>query len=137
MRQILQWWWRGGLGVGYSGPTFLPSCPNLLRFHGGGGGLSGLAIPERGILENLNQNFNHLSKLVHHSSLSHTTYVETNDRYSKEIPLAINLLKFTSLSRGVINQQQQQLIFQHNEINSLCKYRSNSSHFVNRIADRE
>ena len=46
---------------------------------GGGGGTLWSEIPERGSLENLNQNFNHSSKLVHHSRLSHTTYVETNN----------------------------------------------------------
>ena len=68
----------------------LPSFQNLLSFHLGGlsgpnfgqlksevfhfQGVSGYEIPEMGSLEN----FNHSSKLVHHTSLSHTTYVETN-----------------------------------------------------------
>ena len=61
------------MGGGYSGVNF--GHPKSEVFQNGGGGYSGVNFG----LENLDKIYcSARNLLVHHSSLSHTTYVETN-----------------------------------------------------------
>ena len=67
------------MGGGYSGVNF--GHPKSEVFQNGGGGLSGLRF-QKGAFWKIWTKIYCAARnlLVHHSSLSHTTYVETNER---------------------------------------------------------